>query len=137
MWHFASKFCGQSGVLKKKKLESVKRKVDLLSPGKCPWKLEKYRKICKIYTDHVGFIQISSACPISYFNHPLVSNIVRGSRPEVFFRKGVLKICSKFTWEHPCQSLISIKLLNQLYWNYTSAWVFSSKFAAHFQNNFS
>ena len=35
----------------------------------------------------------------------------RSSRPEVFLRKGVLKICSKFTGEHPCQSVISIKLL--------------------------
>ena len=26
-------------------------------------------------------------------------------------RKGVLKICSKFTGEHPCRSVISIKLL--------------------------
>ena len=25
---------------------------------------------------------------------------VRGSPPEVFLSKGVLKICSKFTWEH-------------------------------------
>ena len=33
------------------------------------------------------------------------------SRPEVFLRKGVLKICSKFTGEHPCRSVISIKLL--------------------------
>ena len=33
------------------------------------------------------------------------------SRPEVFLRKGVLKICSKFTWEHPCQSVVSVKLL--------------------------
>ena len=28
----------------------------------------------------------------------------------VFLRKAVLKICSKFTGEHPCQSAISIKL---------------------------
>ena len=35
----------------------------------------------------------------------------RSSHPEVFFRKGVLKICSKFTGEHPCQSVITIKLL--------------------------
>ena len=34
----------------------------------------------------------------------------RGSRPEVFLRKGVLKICSKFTGEHPCWSVVSIKL---------------------------
>ena len=35
---------------------------------------------------------------------------LRSSRPEVFLRKGVLKICSKFTGEDPCQSVISIKL---------------------------
>ena len=35
----------------------------------------------------------------------------RNSRPEVFLGKGVLKICSKFTGVHPCQSAISIKLL--------------------------
>ena len=28
----------------------------------------------------------------------------------MFLRKGVLKICSKFTGEHPCRSAISIKL---------------------------
>ena len=26
----------------------------------------------------------------------------RNSPPEVFFEKGVLKTCSKFTGEHPC-----------------------------------
>ena len=26
---------------------------------------------------------------------------------EVFLRKGVLKICGKFTGEHPCRSVIS------------------------------
>ena len=36
---------------------------------------------------------------------------VRSSRPEVFVRKGVLKICRKFTGEHPCRSPISINLL--------------------------
>ena len=38
------------------------------------------------------------------------TNTVRSSHPEVFLRKGVLKICSKFTGEHPCRSAISIKL---------------------------
>ena len=33
------------------------------------------------------------------------------SRSEVFSRKSVLKICSKFTGEIPCQSVISIKML--------------------------
>ena len=36
---------------------------------------------------------------------------IRSSRPEVFLRKGALKICSKFTGEHPCRSALSKKLL--------------------------
>ena len=32
------------------------------------------------------------------------------SPPEVFLGKSVLKICSKFTREHACRSVISIKL---------------------------
>ena len=34
----------------------------------------------------------------------------RSSSPGVLLRKGVLKISRKFTGEHPCQSLISIRL---------------------------
>ena len=37
--------------------------------------------------------------------------LFRSSRPEMFLGKGVLKICNKFTGEHPCRSVISIKLL--------------------------
>ena len=37
--------------------------------------------------------------------------IFRSSHAEVFWRKGVLKICSTFTGEHPCRSVISGKLL--------------------------
>ena len=35
----------------------------------------------------------------------------KSSHPEVFLGKGALKICSKFTGEHPCRCAISIKLL--------------------------
>ena len=38
--------------------------------------------------------------------------LYRSSRPEVFLKKGVLKICSKFIGEHPCRSLISTELLS-------------------------
>ena len=65
-----------------------------------------------------------SFCVKCYYIH-------RNSHPEVFLEKGVLKICSKFTGEHPCRSVISIKLLCsalQLYKNHTSAWVFSCFF---------
>ena len=40
-----------------------------------------------------------------------IETTVRSSHSEVFLGKGVLKICSKFTGEHPCRSMISIKLL--------------------------
>ena len=39
-------------------------------------------------------------------------NFERSSHPEVYLRKGGLKICSKFTREHPCRSAISINLLH-------------------------
>ena len=35
------------------------------------------------------------------------------SPPEVFLRKGALEICSKFAGDHPCQSVISMKLRNR------------------------
>ena len=43
----------------------------------------------------------------------------RSNPPEVFLGKGVLKICSKFIGEHPCQSAL------QIFWNHTLVWVFS------------
>ena len=39
---------------------------------------------------------------------------LRSGHLEALLRKGVLKIRSKFTGEHPCQSVISIKLLCNL-----------------------
>ena len=38
------------------------------------------------------------------------TDIVRSSCPEAFLGKGVLKLCIKFTGEHPCRSAVSIKL---------------------------
>ena len=35
----------------------------------------------------------------------------RSSQPEVFYENVILKICSQFTREQPCRSVISIKLL--------------------------
>ena len=59
---------------------------------------------------------------------------VRSSRPEVFLRICVLKLCSKFIGEQPCPIVICAK---QLYWNRTSASVLFCKFAAYFQKAFS
>ena len=42
--------------------------------------------------------------------HRFYVSIFRSSHPEVLLGKDVLKICSKFIGEHPCQSAISIIL---------------------------
>ena len=44
------------------------------------------------------------------FNEYSTVSKSRSSHPEMFLVKGALKICSKFTGEHPCRSVISIKL---------------------------
>ena len=62
-----------------------------------------------------------------------VSYQFRSSPSEVFLGKGVLKICSKFT---PMSKWNFNKVALQLYWNRTSAQVFSCKFAVYFQNTF-
>ena len=40
---------------------------------------------------------------------------IRSSPSELFTGKGVLKICSKYTGEHPCQSAISMKLQSNFF----------------------
>ena len=56
----------------------------------------------------------------------------RSSQPEVFLGKGVLKICSKFTGEHLCQSAISIKLLRRTpFPRNTSGWLLLILFAGY------
>ena len=43
------------------------------------------------------------------FNSPWTK--LRSSHPEVLLEESVLKMCSKFTGEHPCQNVILVKLL--------------------------
>ena len=40
----------------------------------------------------------------------IIVTMTRSSRPDMFLRKGVLKICSKFTGEHPCRNLSEMTL---------------------------
>ena len=49
------------------------------------------------------------------FSKFIRTGFFRSSHPEVFLRKGILKIRSKFTGEHPYRSVISIKLLQHAY----------------------
>ena len=53
--------------------------------------------------------------------------MVESSDSEVLFRKGVLKICSKFT---------GVWIALQLYWYHTSAWVFSCNLLHIFKTSF-
>ena len=46
---------------------------------------------------------------IAWIN-PRTYPLFRSSHPEMFLVKRVLKICSKFTGEHSCQSVISMML---------------------------
>ena len=63
--------------------------------------------------------------------------ILRSNHPEVFLEKGVLRICIKFTGEHPCRSVTSVKLQNNFIEITLRHGVFSCKFAAYFQSSFS
>ena len=45
-----------------------------------------------------------------FLNLPMSLYRYKSSHPEMFLRRSALKICCKFTGEHPCQSVISIKL---------------------------
>ena len=64
-------------------------------------KLKLYTKLIPETVHEVFLSKFFVAICISTF---------RSSRPEVFLRKGILNICSKSTGEHPCRSVISIKL---------------------------
>ena len=55
----------------------------------------------------------------------------------MFVGKGVLKICSKFTWELPCRSAISIKLLCNFLEIILRHGCSPVNYAAYFQNAFS
>ena len=49
--------------------------------------------------------------------------IDRSSHSEVFLGKGVLKICNKFTGEHPCQSVTLLHIFRTPFYKNTSEWL--------------
>ena len=73
---------------------------------------------------------------VHYFLYCPNFSTAGSSHTEVFLEKGVLKICSKFTGEHPCLSAISTKLQS----NFTEITLrhgCSPVNAAYFQKTFS
>ena len=66
--------------------------------------------------------------------------LFRSSRPEVFYKKGVLGYFAKFTGKHPCKSLFFNKVAGltpeTLLKKETLAQVFSSEFCDNSKNSF-
>ena len=61
---------------------------------------------------HVSLFSGKLRCTqIKYLLFRVINGDSRSSYPEVFLEKGALIFCSKFTGEHLCRSVISIKLL--------------------------
>ena len=68
-----------------------------------------YRRFSDVFRRYRGGTMVENGSRLRQFD-PLSSRF-RSSPSEVFFGKSVSKICRKFTGEHQCRSVISIKLL--------------------------
>ena len=66
----------------------------------------------------------------------MIYKVYRSSPPQVFLEKVFLKKGQQIYKKTHMPKCDFNKFALQLYWNYTSAWVFSCKFAAYFQNTF-
>ena len=74
---------------------------------------------------HTFQIMTTPAYPPNYDHTCIHSNWITTIRiipPEVFLEEGVLKICSKFTGEHPCRSRVSIKSLCRFWTKLSTSW---------------
>ena len=56
--------------------------------------------------------------------------------PRRILRKSCSENMQQIYWKTPMSKCDFNKVAKQLYWNYTSAWVFSCKYAAYFQSTF-
>ena len=74
-----------------------------------PKRSQGYETINPLTFRHAHYRFTNSTIPI------VKSSLSRNSRSEVLIGKGLLKIFSKFTEEHPCRSAISIKLQNNFF----------------------
>ena len=71
---------------------------------------ELYATILDLFLTHAIFI----VAKFQVLRLPVFCGSSWSSHPVMFLGKGILKICSKFSGEHPCRSTISIKLLSDL-----------------------
>ena len=122
-----------------RQLPCVKHKGALASSSSIFGRTLQFNRVCTITWNrppiNLKFKFFRSKSSITFLFSHLLSLLfhVHKQLPKLFIRKGILEIHSKFTGEHPCRSVTG----NPLYWNHTSAWVFSCRFAVYFQNTFS
>ena len=86
---------------------SIKKLYDQNTQTEKSCKRKKKQFGWSLYSPCVFGLKIPSQFLIYY----LLYVFIRSSHLNVLFRIGVLKICSKFTGEHPYESVISLKLL--------------------------
>ena len=90
-----------------------------------------YIFVCYVYTYVYIYEQKpSKAILLDHLETFFILSIFRSGPPEVFLGKSVLKICSKFTREHPYRSVISVKLQS----SFIKITLWHGKFAADFKN---
>ena len=82
----------------KGRLKSIFKNCGCLPMGK------KKKNLQKIFKKN--HVDVTTKC-----NRKMGNHLDSSSLPEVFLGKHVLKVCSKFTGNNPCRSVISIKLL--------------------------
>ena len=91
----------------------------LYPPVSSVLRIHIYIYICMLYIYICIYIYIyvyifeqkpSKAILLDHLEICFILSIFRSGPPEVFLGKSVLKICSKFTGEHPYRSVISVKL---------------------------
>ena len=66
------------------------------------------RKLC----DFTAIMQCCLRNNMKFRQNVFANDWFGNSCPEIFLRKDFLKICRKFTGEHPCRRAISIKLIS-------------------------
>ena len=126
--------------------ENIKNRGFLFSEGigRCQW-YERVKRIYGQYFYHIEtrkMIWIAKQCTSFYVIGTLALNRLRCSicqmQPSrVVLRKRCSENMQQIYRRIPTPKCDFNKVTLQLYWNHTSAWVFSCKFAAYFQNTFS
>ena len=104
IWQACLRTLSMSGQTHQKDINNLKKTLVLVSKFKINFITHFFLEILQRY-----YIDIFSIICVPF----LLGSIWRSSCPEVFCKKGVIRIFTKFTGKHMCQSHFSIKLQTQ------------------------